>query len=290
MEESKRNLILLHHSNELSWKGIGLLLKSDPYLSQLKTYSPEDLQSILQTTPQHIRSIYDHIHHFPLESFLEKYKAYSIQISTLYDSSYPSLLRSCHKAPWVLYGKGNMNLLHTAKSLAIVGSRKGNDYGYEVVNSWVPHLIKQDFVIVSGLASGIDSFVHERTLNYEGSTIAVLGNGILQCYPLKNSEIQKRIGEKGLLLSEYPPFRKPERWQFPERNRIISGITRGTLVVQASKRSGSFITAERALEEGREVFAVPGNIFSPLSAGTNSLIQLGAKLVLSTEDIIEEIV
>jgi DNA processing protein len=148
--------------------------------------------------------------------------------------------------------------------------------------------VRKNFVIISGVATGIDAAAHEITLNEGGETVGVLGGGLLQIYPKSNVPLAREISKKGLLLSETPPARRAEPWMFPLRNRIISGVSQGIFVVEAKEKSGSLITAQAALDHGREVFALPGNISSPESIGTNQLIQDGAKLVLSSVQIEEE--
>lgn len=216
------------------------------------------------------------------------YKSHGIGYLTYFDAEYPDLLREIYNPPLILFYKGNIKLL-TQKALAIVGARDANYYGRQVLNKIIPPLIEKEMVIVSGLAKGIDTFAHMATIENRGQTIAVLGGGFFHIYPKENDSLAKEIALRHLLLSEYPPIERPAKWKFPMRNRIISGLTQGTLVVQAKERSGSLITADFALEQGREVFAIPGNITDVLSGGTNDLIQQGAKLVMNANHIIEEL-
>lgn len=146
-----------------------------------------------------------------------------------------------------------------------------------------------DAVIFSGLAKGVDTYAHESAIKHGGRTVAVIAGGFEHIYPKENKKLAWKLMSEQLIISEYPPGTRAEKWYFPLRNRIISGLSKGTLVIEAKSRSGSFITAEFALNEGREVFAVPGSILSPAFAGTNNLIQMGAKLVKEPKDIIEEI-
>jgi DNA processing protein len=150
-------------------------------------------------------------------------------------------------------------------------------------------MVRTGWTIVSGLAIGIDVESHKLAIQNDGSTIAVLGSGFNHIYPKEHIPISRQIAANHLLISEYPPDRKPAKWQFPMRNRIISGLSRGTLIIEAREKSGSLITGDYALQEGREVFAVPGSILEPCSAGTNHLIQQGAKLTTCAEDIYEEL-
>ena len=175
------------------------------------------------------------------------------------------------------------------EAIAIVGARGADGYSQAALNLLLPPLITNDIVIVSGLAKGADTMAHKRTIEFGGKTIAVLGGGFFHLYPSENRGLAEKIKHEHLLISEYPPIWKPEKWHFPMRNRIISGLAKGTVVIQAKKRSGSLITADFALDASREVFALPGQIDNPLSEGTNHLIQQGAKLISSGQDILEEL-
>lgn len=199
---------------------------------------------------------------------------------------YPRLLLECHDPPPVLYYLGEMP---RQDLLAVVGSRKATRYGRSVAAGLIPALCQAGFGIASGLAIGIDACAHRACLEDCGYTLAVLGNGVDLFYPYENHQLQKEILAKGgCLISEFPPGTKPRPDHFPRRNRIISGLCRGILVIEAGQKSGAMITVGFALEQGRDVFAVPGNIDSPQSAGANHLIQLGAKPVMSPLDILEE--
>jgi DNA processing protein len=207
---------------------------------------------------------------------------------TLCDDDYPELLRQIHSAPPVLYAIGQreaFGYLH----FAIVGSRNPTTGGRKLAEEFAAELSKAGLTICSGLALGIDYHSHLGALNTNCSTVAVLGNGLASIYPARHKKIASQIVETGLLLSEYPPDTKPNAGNFPQRNRIISGMSTGVLVVEAAKKSGSLITANYALEQGREVFALPGSIHNPLARGTHSLIKQGAKLVESVNDIIGEL-
>ena len=203
------------------------------------------------------------------------------------DPLYPALLGNIHDPPVVLYVMGAPELLN-CRGMGIVGSRSATHYGKNVAGQMASSLSMQGFTIISGMALGIDTAAHNGALAAEGETIAVLGCGLDIVYPPSNHNLYKRIASAGALVSEYPLGTKPDSFRFPARNRIISGMSLGILVVEAANRSGSLITAKHALEQGREVFAVPGRIDSVKSAGTHTLLQQGAKLVHSISDIIEE--
>jgi DNA processing protein len=211
-----------------------------------------------------------------------------IKILTINDESYPQLLKELYDPPVVLFCKGIL-LPQDNFGLAVVGSRQLSDYGKRVTEKFAFELASCGITIVSGLARGIDSVAHISALSAQGRTIAVLGSGILKIYPPENKKLSEQIIQRGAILSEFYPETPPKRENFPKRNRIISGMTIGTLVTEATTNSGALITAKLALEQGREVFAVPGNITSKNSEGTNFLIKNGAKLVQKIEDILEEI-
>lgn len=217
----------------------------------------------------------------------EQIKAQGTEIITIEDKAYPERLKEIEDPPIVIFVKGDINLLNKP-SVAIVGGRKCSDYGYGIAKELGNGLAHTGFSVVSGMALGIDEAAHKGALS-AGNTLAVLGTGVEVCYPKQNRDLYESIQEKGCLLSEFFPQTKPMPYQFPKRNRIISGMTLGTVVIEAAERSGSLITAELALQQNREVFAVPGNVNSALSLGCNKLIQGGAKLVIELSDILEEL-
>lgn len=210
-----------------------------------------------------------------------------IETVTVWDDDYPALLRELPQPPWVLYLRGNRELLQN-KSIAIVGTRRASSYGRRVTEQLSKELVQAGWTVVSGMAAGIDGFAHRSALEAGGSTIAVLGTGIDEIYPKQHQQLYYELIKNGLVISEYPPGTPGHPGLFPQRNRIISGLSFGTVVVEAAEKSGSLITAEFSMEQGREVFAVPGPITSLGSKGTLSLIQQGAKCIQSVEDILEE--
>ena len=212
-----------------------------------------------------------------------------INIITQDDIEYPDKLKQIYDSPMYLFIKGNVSLLKR-KSIAIVGSRYCTNYGKIIAKSLAEDLVKNNIIIVSGLAKGIDEFSHIGALKNEESTIAVLGSSIDNIYPKENINLAKKILDKnGLIISEYVIGSKLVKFNFPARNRIISGISDGVLVVEAKEKSGALITVDFALEQGKEVFAVPGNINCNTSMGTNQLIKEGAKLVCNVNDILQEL-
>ncbi|HUP50427.1 MAG TPA: DNA-processing protein DprA [Thermoanaerobaculia bacterium] len=207
---------------------------------------------------------------------------------TLADGDYPPLLREIIDPPLALHVRGEISI-GSAPAVAVVGSRRASPYGVNAARRLAGDLAGAGVTIVSGLALGIDAAAHEAALERGGRTIAVLGTGIDRTYPRSNARLLRRIEREGLVLSEFAPGTPPLPENFPMRNRVISGLTLGTVIVEATTRSGSLITARMAAEQGREVFAVPGSIFSPGAEGTHRLIQYGAKLVHDVDDILDEL-
>ncbi len=207
---------------------------------------------------------------------------------TLENPEYPPLLREIIDPPLALHVRGDVALAHRP-AVSVVGSRRSTPYGENVARKLTRELVSAGVVIVSGLARGIDAAAHEAALDSGGTTIAVLGTGIDIVYPRANTRLYKRIEREGLILSEFPPETPPMPENFPMRNRVISGLSSGTVIVEATTKSGSLITARMAAEQGREVFAVPGSIFSDRSEGTHRLIQYGAKLVHDGDDVLDEL-
>jgi len=213
--------------------------------------------------------------------------ARNISIIACNDPRYPALLQNIHNPPPVLYVLGNPDVLN-GKGIGIVGSRAATHYGRSIAEQMANSLARQGFAIISGMALGIDTAAHKGALAAAGRTVAVLGCGLDIIYPPGNHKLYMDIASSGAVVSEYPLGTQPNNFRFPARNRIISGLSLGVVVVEAANRSGSLITASLALEQGREVFAVPGRIDSVKSAGTHTLLQQGAKLVHSVNDIVEE--
>jgi DNA processing protein len=204
------------------------------------------------------------------------------------DDDYPAMFREIPGPPLLLYVNGDASLLQLP-ALAIIGSRNPTQGGARNAREFARHLASRGFVIVSGMAQGIDAEAHRGALDAVGKTIAFLGTGIDRVYPAVNRQLAHEIASRGALVTEYPLGAAPERWHFPERNRLISGLTLGTVVVEAARRSGSLITARLAGEQGREIFALPGSIHNPLSRGCHELIRQGAKLVETAGDILSEL-
>ena len=223
---------------------------------------------------------------------LLKYKNYmdqnQIKVISIYDKNYPEKLKNIYDKPIVLYVKGDEKILNDF-SLAIVGCRENTKYGEIVTKQIASELATKGIITVSGLARGIDSISQQETVKQKGKTIAVLGNSLDTIYPTENKKLAEQIiANGGAIVSEYVIGSKIEKMNFPARNRIISGLSDGIIVVEAKKKSGTMITVDFALEQGKSVFAIPGNITIKNSEGTNELIKQGAKMVTRIEDILEE--
>ncbi|HEY8421516.1 MAG TPA: DNA-processing protein DprA [Thermoclostridium sp.] len=218
---------------------------------------------------------------------IEEIDKKNINVITLNSSTYPELLKNICDPPVCLYVKGK--LYADELSIAVVGSRRASGYGITVAKKISGELAQSNICVISGMARGIDTAAHVGALSVKGRTIAVLGCGIDLVYPPENKKLMEQIIEYGAVISEYPPGVEPAPHHFPVRNRIVSGMSVGVLVVEAGEKSGSLITAQLALEQGRDVYALPGNVISINSKGTNKLIQDGAKLVTSVQDILDEL-
>lgn len=223
-----------------------------------------------------------------LENYLEKLDKLKIKITTMNHENYPKNLKEISYSPPVLYYKGVLKEKY-GDGLAIVGSRKATDYGRFVCEKIVKELSFYDIPIISGLAYGIDGIAHSASLLNGNATIGILGNSVDIIYPKKNKNLYKQMEDCECVLSEFPITTQPLPYNFPQRNHIISGMSNGVIVIEAEEKSGTLITASAASEQGREVFAIPGDITKTTSRGTNRLIQDGAKLVMGIEDIIEEL-
>lgn len=230
------------------------------------------------------RELYDD--YSKADEMIELMKEYKVKAICLGDEDYPQLLADIYDPPVVLYCRGNIQLLKEKDKIAVVGTRRPTRYGKDVVIKFIHSFVDNNVVVVSGLARGIDTYAHKETLTNNGKTIAVVANGLDQVYPSENLDITKEIIINGLLISEYPLGTPPMSFRFPERNRIISGLCKAVFIPEAGLNSGSLITASCAIDQGRELFVVPGSIFSAQSAGCNlKLKELQASIVTCAEDI-----
>ena len=215
---------------------------------------------------------------------IKRLQKQKVKVITILDGAYPQRLKEIYLPPIVLFYRGNLSLI-SQRAVAIVGSRDHSKYAKDCIHELIPALVNDGIVVISGLARGVDTLAHEETLKVNGNTIAVIGSGLNVVYPSENLKLYDVIAKRGLILSEYPLQSRPLKFHFPYRNRIIAGLSHGVCVIEAKEKSGSLITANLALSENREVFAVPGSIFSIHSKGTNSLIEAGACLVSSGKTI-----
>ncbi|PAB61281.1 DNA-processing protein DprA [Anaeromicrobium sediminis] len=213
---------------------------------------------------------------------------YEIKVIGIRDNEYPELLRNIYNPPTVLYVRGSIEK-EKCDIISIIGSRRASTYGRTMAYKISKELSDRGITIGSGMARGIDTVAHRACVENGGRTYAVLGTGVDVCYPHENKSLMEKIIENGAIISEFPIGTKPRPENFPMRNRIISGIAKGVIVIEAALKSGTLITVDHALEQGREVFALPGHVTALLSGGTNKLIQSGAKLVTCVDDILEEL-
>ena len=247
----------------------------------------EQLHQVDGMTQRVADAVHNHNPSPKLQLELNRVYQKGYQLVTLLDPDYPPLLREIPDPPPYLYVYGNLE--GTQNIIAMVGSRHATGYGLTTTRRLSEDLARLGITVVSGMARGIDTAAHEGALMGQGKTIAVLGCGLDRVYPAENEKLYHRIGETGAVVSEFALGAKPEAHHFPMRNRIISGMSLGTVVVEASRKSGSLITARLAVEQNREVFAVPGSVQSFKSTGTHTLIKQGAKLVEHAQDIVEEL-
>lgn len=257
-------------------------------IAEINNMSDVDLRSSGIFSELQIARILDKNSIKDLTQYEKKVRIKGAEILTDFDDDYPEALKSIDDRPMILYVRGSLKK-EDAAAIGIVGSRKATSYGKWACEKISGDLAGLGVTIVSGMASGIDTYAHRAALDSEGRTIAVLGCGVDVVYPQKNKTLYEEISSNGAVISEFPLGTQPLPFHFPMRNRIISGLSLGIAVIEAQEKSGSLITASYAASQGKDVFAVPGNINSLYSSGTNLLIKDGAKPLLTTEDIIEEI-
>lgn len=288
MDGFKKELILLNMVEGIGYIRFKALLDEFKNPRNILKAPVGRLKSVKGIGIQTAESIKNAHSDYDIERELELIKDAGVKIITLFDSEYPEYLKAIYDPPVLLYIKGSFRQ-EDGLSVAIVGSRKCTYYGLNMAEKIASELAGYKIVIVSGLARGIDTAAHKGAVKNNGRTIAVLGNGLDFIYPAENKGLAEQILHNGVLVSEFPMQARPDKRNFPRRNRIISALSRGVLVVEAAKRSGALITADFALEQGRDVFAIPGMVDRFSSNGTNALIKQGAKLIENADDIIEEL-
>lgn len=286
---SNKYWVWLSSINNLSLDIIYKLLERYKEPEKIWYLDKKDLER-LDINKENINKILDIYYKQNIDNVMFYIKKNNIKVISINDKKYPESLKRIYDPPIVLYANGNLNLLNN-KSIAIVGCRLCSVYGKIITKKLAYNLSEKNITIISGMARGIDTYAHIGALEAKGRTIAVLGSGIDVIYPKENERLYYEIiRNNGLILSEYIVGTKPIPINFPRRNRIISALSNGVLVTEAKIRSGSFITVDFALEQGKEIFSVPGNINSANSEGTNSLIKQGAKLVTCVDDILDELI
>lgn len=284
-----QQLLALHYAYPLTVNQLQRLLHIIKTLDELKFISASKLAQIIgiqEQTARTVKAVYMAVHQIDL---MEQYEAAGIEVIVHTSNLYPEKLLQLFNPPAVLYVKGDSQLLMAQKKIACIGSREATSYSAEAFKRIIPPLVENQCVIVSGLAKGADTLAHRATIHYGGKTIAVLGHGFQTIYPKKNEGLAQHIAQHHLLLSEYPPHIRPKKHHFPMRNRIISGISDALVVTEAALRSGTLITTGFALEQGKDVFAVPGPITSIQSAGTNNLLKEGAIPIWNGYQIMQEL-
>lgn len=285
---SRRDILIWLNSLGISSTTLEKLISVFPDIREILEIKSNLLLNIKGIHGKTLNKIIANRNHKYMGELFKVLKNNKVEIITILDSNYPDRLKNIYGKPYVLYGKGDM-IKHDELAIGIVGSRKSTSYGKWACEKFTKELVELGVTIVSGLALGIDSIAHKAAIENKGRTIAVLGNGIDKIYPKRNKRIYEEIPNHGMILTEFPVGTLPLPYNFPQRNRIISGLSLGVIVIEAREKSGSLITAHHALEQGKDVFALPGNINNIYSKGTNKLIMDGAKPLLDIRDIIEEI-
>lgn len=287
MEKVRKRLIHIHRCRGITRRTIRKFIHYDPTLKSIYSLNASEIGQFFSLAPNKASLFYSDLRAPALKVKIQ-HDMKTFDIITAVDGIYPSVLKTIKDKPLVLYALGNLHLLKENPLLSVIGTRRPSHEAMLKLKKYVLPLIQKDWIIVSGLAKGIDSYAHQMAINNNGKTIAVLGSGFSHVYPRQNIQLFHQIAAKGLLLSEYPPDTPPERFHFPERNRIISGLSFGTFVIEATEKSGTLITVDQALDQGREVYALPGSPLSPHSTGCHQMIQDGSKLVQEPEDILED--
>lgn len=288
-EQFVKRFLVLHYVFPVPLNKIVPLIEYDPHLTQIEKMESRLLANLCRISEKRAKNLQQMYRKFVETPLLHLYEKHTI-IPIIYSNpNYPTSLLNLYDPPAVLYIKGDINLLKNDKKVAIIGSRNATEYSKSSIEIIVPPLIQQNFVIVSGLAIGADTLAHKITMELGGKTIAVLGTGFFHMYPKQNEDLANKMSKNQLLVTEYPPYITAKKWTFPMRNRIISGLSQGVVITEANEKSGTVSTMEHALENGKEIFAIPGSIHSPLSVGPHRLILEGAKPVWDGHQILEEL-
>ena len=288
-DQFKQRLLALHYVFPVPLNRLTPLLQVDPELESVDKMPIHQLSHLLKLSYERtvrFQKSYDKSLETPLLRAYEKHQIIPIIFN---ESTYPKQLLTLYDPPAILYAKGKIDYLKEQLYVAIIGSREATSYSLEAMNFIIPPLIKDKVVIVSGLAKGADAMAHATTHNLGGKTIAVVGHGLFTQYPKENRVLFHTMEQHQLILTEYPPYVTPKKWTFPMRNRIISGLSHAVVVTEAKEKSGTVSTMQHAIDNGKEVFCVPGSISSELSVGPHLLMLEGAKPVWNGFQILEEL-
>ncbi|MGP4040311.1 DNA-processing protein DprA [Gracilibacillus sp. D59] len=287
MEKKEWRLIHLHCIIGTNRNFIRKVMNEDPEFEQMYKWDVQQWKEKFQIYDKKAFFIVEKLQNKSIKQKIVHYVE-TYQVLTIYSKDYPVSLREIPDPPLVLYLHGNPRLLSHTPNLSVVGTRYPSKFARSIMANILIPLFKYDFLITSGMAVGIDGFAHQLAIQHQSPTIAVLGSGFEHIYPKQHLTLFTQLAKQDLIISEYPPDQAPRKYHFPERNRIISGLSFGTLVIEAKEKSGTLITVDQALEQGKEVFAVPGSVLAETSSGCNQLIKDGAKLVQTSNDILEE--
>ncbi|PYZ93914.1 DNA-protecting protein DprA [Salipaludibacillus keqinensis] len=281
-------LLHLHYSSYGNYSFVKKCFDYDQSLETIYLLTPNQIKDLFPKNTNRALNIFRQMKDIHVDYLKHEFNEQKIDYLHVFDPHYPTLLKEIYDPPWLLYFRGDLNILNQPQRLSVVGTRHPSENAKKEMSSILSPILKKSYTVVSGMALGIDALAHELALEKRGKTIAVLGFGLNQVYPERLRNLKETLETQQLVMTEYPPYVRPQRWQFPERNRIISGLSHATFIIEAKEKSGSLITADCALEQNREVFALPGRISQLESAGTNRLIQQGAKMILKSDDIIVE--
>ncbi|MCP3031181.1 DNA-processing protein DprA [Halobacillus sp. A1] len=286
MNLQKEALITLHDCPYVTRSMLKRMMKIEGLLTSLPSLTPAEITKETSLPLERSAAIFKYIENPNIMKKLDINRS-QYKFITLFDKEYPAVLRNIPDPPLVLYASGRIDHLQIPLNLSVVGTRTPSQYAYPSMRKIIDPLVQSKFNIVSGMAMGIDQFAHKIAIMNKGTTIAVIGSGFHHLYPRNDMNLFDKIASEQLLLSEYPPDRPARKHHFPERNRIISGLSEAVLVIEARLKSGSLITVDQALEQGKDVYALPGPIGSPTSEGCHQIIKQGAQLVHSCADIIK---
>ena len=293
--DKNKYYIWLSMIKNISTKEKNILLKKNknPKIIFLKTEEElvSDLDFVKEKRKERIIKEINYINYSNILDYkIKLMKKAKIKVLTIHDEEYPTNLKRIYDPPICIYYKGNIETINKKNKIAIIGCREYSEYGKRIAINFSYKLAQKEIIIVSGCARGIDSFAHKGCILANKETIAVLGNGLDYIYPPENNKLEEQIINKnGILISEYIIGTKPNKYTFPARNRLISALSEGVLVIEAKQKSGTLITVDFALEQGKNIYVIPGNITQENSKGTNELIKQGAKLVTEITDILDDI-